>query len=95
MLELEVLIGKLLAVDRLATSAVPSREVTALKHEVGNHTVEVRASIAKALLARAKSTEVRGRLWHNIIEELELDCTERGSVLGNVKEDVRHIASRS
>eukprot|EP00307_Rebecca_sp_RCC1486_P013867 CAMPEP_0119434854 /NCGR_PEP_ID=MMETSP1335-20130426/50874_1 /TAXON_ID=259385 /ORGANISM="Chrysoculter rhomboideus, Strain RCC1486" /LENGTH=339 /DNA_ID=CAMNT_0007460711 /DNA_START=238 /DNA_END=1258 /DNA_ORIENTATION=- len=42
-LELEVLIGELLAVDRLAARAVAFREVATLAHEVGDHTVEGRA----------------------------------------------------
>lgn len=51
-------------------------EVTALKHELGNDTVERRASIAEALLASGKSTEVGGGLGHYIIVELEDDTTQ-------------------
>lgn len=64
-LDLEVLVGKLGAVDRLAARTVAGREVTALKHEARDHTVEVRAGVAKALLTRAKSTEVLRRLRNN------------------------------
>lgn len=38
--QLEVLVGKLLAIDRLASSAIASGEVAALEHEVGNNAVE-------------------------------------------------------
>ena len=68
--ELEVLVGELLAVDGLATSAlledasvlrsarlgcvvcsyVATGEVTTLEHELGDHTVELGAGVAEALL---------------------------------------------
>lgn len=54
---LEVLIGKLVAVDRLATSAISTGKVTTLDHKVLDHTVERRALISKALLAGSKSPE--------------------------------------
>lgn len=40
MLQLEVLIGELLAIDGLATSSVAPCEVAALDHEVLDDTVE-------------------------------------------------------
>jgi hypothetical protein len=89
--ELEVLIGELLAIDGLATGAlrhvsvgprsvhvrtyVAAGEVTALEHEVGDHTVELGASIAKALLSSAESAEVLRGLGYDIVEELEVDAT--------------------
>lgn len=94
-LELEVFIGKLGTVDRLATSTVAGGEVTTLEHKVRDHTVEVRASIAKALLTRAEGTEVGCRLGHHIVKELELDGAEGSAVLGDVEENVRHGACRS
>ena len=53
-LQLEVLVGELLAVDALAAGAVVVREVAALQHEVGNHAVERAALIAVAFLHCAK-----------------------------------------
>lgn len=47
-LDLEVLIGELLSVDGLATSAVVAGEVTTLKHEVGDHAVESGAFVTVA-----------------------------------------------
>jgi hypothetical protein len=61
-LQLEVLVGELVAVDGLATSAVALGEVTALDHEVLDDTVEGRALVTKALLASSKSSEVLGSL---------------------------------
>jgi len=57
-LELEVLILELVAVDGLSSSAVVVGEVTALAHEVGDDPVEGAALVAEALLAGAESTEV-------------------------------------
>jgi hypothetical protein len=57
-LQLEVLVGELVAVDALAASAVALGEVTALDHELLDNTVEVGALVAEALLASSKGTEV-------------------------------------
>lgn len=57
-LELEVLVLELVAVDRLATSAVVVGEVASLAHEVRDDTVESAALVAEALLARAQRAEV-------------------------------------
>jgi hypothetical protein len=53
---------------------VAAGEVTTLKHELGNDTVELGAGIAKALLASAESAEVLSRLGDDIVEELEVDA---------------------
>ena len=66
-LQVEVFIGELLAVDRLATSTVAGSEVTTLEHKVRDHTVEARAFVAEALLASAQSTEVGSGLGHNTV----------------------------
>ena len=62
-LQLEVLIGELVAVDALAASAVALGEVTTLDHELLDNTVEVGALVAIALLASSKGTEVLGGLY--------------------------------
>jgi hypothetical protein len=73
-LQLEVLVGELLTVDGLATSAVATGEVTTLKHELGDDAVEGRALVAEALLAGAKGAEVLGRLGDDIIVQIEVDA---------------------
>jgi hypothetical protein len=70
---LEVLVGELLAVDGLATSAVATGEVTTLKHEVGDDAVEGGAGIAEAVLASAELAEVAGGLGNDVIVEVEDD----------------------
>ena len=66
----EVLVGELLAVDGLATSAIVVCEVTSLQHEVGDHSVEGGPLVTEALLAGAQGAEVFTSLWGNIISKL-------------------------
>jgi hypothetical protein len=62
-LQLEVLVGELVAVDALAASAVTLGEVTTLDHELLDNAVEVGALVAVALLASSKGTEVLSGLY--------------------------------
>lgn len=73
-LDVEVLVGELLAVDGLATGAVTTGEITTLKHELGDDAVESRALVAEALLAGAESAEVLSGLGDDVIVELEVDA---------------------
>jgi hypothetical protein len=61
--------------DRECNSYVATGEVTSLKHELRNDTVEGRASVSEALLASAKSTEVLNGPWDFVFEEVEYDST--------------------
>ena len=54
---------------------VTTGEVTALKHELRDDTVEGRALVAETLLAGAESSEVLSRLGDYIVEEVEVDTT--------------------
>lgn len=72
-LQLEVLVGELLAVDGLAASAIVVGEVTTLEHELGDDTVESGAGVAEALLASAESTEVLSSARDVVTEELHDD----------------------
>mmetsp|Transcript_68676 Transcript_68676/g.204355 ORF Transcript_68676/g.204355 Transcript_68676/m.204355 type:complete len:200 (+) Transcript_68676:146-745(+) len=79
-LEGEVLIRKLVAVDGLAARAVATRKVPSLAHEVLDDavegaTLEVQrlARLARALLAGAETAEVLSRLWHHVGPELHDD----------------------
>lgn len=89
-LELKVLIWKTLAIDGLAASAVTLGEITALEHEVGDHTVERRSLVAKAVLASSEFTEVFASLGDDVIEELENDAPSRLVVDRDIKEYVGH-----
>lgn len=57
----------------MAVTYVAAGEVTTLKHEVGDDTVELGARVAEALLASAESAEVLDGLGDNIVEKLEVD----------------------
>ena len=70
MLQGEVLILELVAVDGLSTSAVVVGEVTTLAHEVGDDAMEGGGLVAEALLAGAESTEVLGGLGDHVSAEL-------------------------
>ena len=52
---------------------VAASEVTTLEHELRNHTVELAALVAEALLAGAESAEVLHGLGH-VVVELEVDA---------------------
>ena len=58
MLQLEVLILKFVAIDRLAPSAVTLCEVTALNHELLDDPVERGPLITITLLTSGKGSEV-------------------------------------
>lgn len=76
-LQLEVLIGELVAVDGLAASAVVVGEVAALAHEVGDDAVENGALVPESLLAGAQGAEVLGGLGHDIGAQLQ-NTNKRG-----------------
>ena len=79
--------SKLLAVDRLAASAVVAGEVATLKHEVGDDTVETRALVAEAVLTSAELAEVASRLGDSVVVELEDDAAGGLVRDGDVKLD--------
>lgn len=61
-LQLEVLVGELVAVDALSASAVALGEVSTLNHELLDHAVEVGALVAVAFLAGGQGAEVLSSL---------------------------------
>ena len=69
-LQTEVLVLELVAVDGLAPGAVAGSEVSSLAHEVGDDAVEGGALVAEALLSGAESTEVLGSLGDHVIPQL-------------------------
>lgn len=72
----EVLIGESSTVDGLSSSTIKVGEVTTLKHEVGNDSVEDRVGIAVALLTSSESSEVLSSLGNDVVVELESDSAE-------------------
>jgi len=73
-LELEIFVIKLCAINRLSTSSIPSCKISSLDHELLDNAVESRALVRKkyarfavAFLAGAESTEVFCGLGDNIV----------------------------
>jgi len=88
-LQLEVLISELAAIDGLATSAIVVGEVSTLAHEVGDDTVENATLVTETLFSCAESTEVFGSFGHNITPQLNNYSASRLAVNGHIKEHAR------
>lgn len=94
MLQLEVFILEFSTIDGFAASAIASREIATLNHELFDDAVEERALVVQrfarftnALLACAEGTEVLSRLGYNVIVEFECNAASRFSADGDVEED--------
>lgn len=57
--------------ERGKNTYVTASEVTTLKHEAGDDSVEARSLVTETLLAGAKGAEVGGSPWGNVVEKLE------------------------
>jgi hypothetical protein len=66
----EVFILKLVAIDGLSTSAIVVREVTTLAHELRDDTVERGSLEAKTTLAGAESAEIFSSARHYVGTQL-------------------------
>lgn len=67
--------SKFLAIDGLATSTVVASEITALEHEVGDHTVKRGIFVAKTVLAGRELPEVSCGIGDDIVVQFEDDST--------------------
>nr|ACN27694.1 unknown [Zea mays] len=100
-LDLEVLIRKLQAVDRFTTPPVPESEVTSLEHEAGDDSVELTslvvegfATLANPFLSCAKSSEVLCRLRNSLPKKphdnpacgLAVDLDVEVDLVGNLRQ---------
>jgi hypothetical protein len=74
-----------IAIDGLATGAIALGEITALKHELGDHTVEGGILVAVTILASRKFPEVSCGYGDDGIIQLKNDSTSRSTIDGNVK----------
>jgi len=89
----EGLVGELLSVDGLATTAIATSEVSALAHEAGDHTVEGGALVVQGLarlagasLSGAQRAEVLGGLGGVVGEQLHGDATGGDATDSHIKE---------
>ena len=87
-LELEVLVRKLLAVDALTAGAVVVGEVAPLQHEPGDDAVEARPLEPEALLFGAQQPEVARGFRHHVVKKLEDDAAGGLSSDGHLEEHV-------
>ena len=60
---------------------------SAVSAHVGDHAVEGRTLVAKALLAGAERAEVLGGLRHDVLAKGHLDAAGRRAANGHVEED--------
>ena len=60
---------------RTENTYVTASEVSSLKHELWDNSVESRACISETLLSGAKSTEVLCSAWSYDIVKVEVDTT--------------------
>jgi len=88
-LELEVFVLELVAIDGLASSSVVVGEVSALAHEVGDHAVEGGSLVAHSLFTSAKSTEILGGPGDHIRSQLHDDAAHRAASSSHVKVNTR------
>lgn len=87
--------SKLLSVDRFTTGTVTLGEVTALKHEVWNYTMEGRTLVSESVLASRELTEVFRGLGNDIVVQLEDDPASRLVVNSDIElRDVLEAAIR-
>jgi len=82
----EVLVLELVSVDGLASSAVPTGEVSSLTHEPRNHSVELGALETESLFASAQGPEVLRGFGNHLILEFHLDPAGRSTSYFHVEE---------
>lgn len=85
MLEREVLVWELGAVDASTARAILAGEVAALDHGIGNDPMKRRAFVAETFFTRAKGTEVFGCFWGHIRPQFHDNTAERSAIGGDVK----------
>lgn len=94
-LQIEVLIVKLVAVDGLSTSAVTLGEVATLSHEAGDDSVELAALVAQRDASRGVTSgtcselgEVVGSQRHSVAIEAENDAASILTIDFQIEEDL-------
>jgi len=90
-LEFEVLVIELIAINGLATSTVALGKVTTLKHEVRDNAMESRARIAIAFFASAELFEVIRGVGNDVLEKMEIDAAGRLAVDIHIEPAVRRF----
>lgn len=90
-LQLEVLIRELPAVNGLPSGSVVVREIATLTHKLRDDAVECGSLVTEAVLTGAQRSEVLGSSWNNFGVELEGYPAERLVIGSNVEENRRVV----
>jgi len=88
MLQLKVLGGELLAVNRFTAGAIAVGEIAALEHKILDDTMETRSLVAEALLASAEGAEVLSGLRGFFAVETHVDSALGLAANGDVEPDL-------
>jgi len=96
MLEREIFICELGSVDGFTTSSISCCEISALAHEVRNHTMKRRSlemqrlsGFSHTLLASAAATKVLASFWNHIGAQLHDNATSGSSANGHIEKYFR------
>jgi len=84
-LQLEVLIPELGAVNGLAAGSVEICKVAALAHKLGDHAMEDGPLIAESLLSSAQRAKVFGGFWYDIASQFHRYATKLLPIGGQIK----------
>lgn len=87
-LDVEVFVGKSLAVDGLTAHTVEVGDVTTLDHELWDDSVENGVLEAKTLFTSTQGSEVFSCLRNNLVEQFKDNSWLLFTVNGNVKKDL-------
>jgi len=85
-LQLEVFISKLVAINRLSSGAVVVGEIASLAHELGDDAMEAGALESEALLTGAESAEILGGLGNDVGPQRHNNAAQRLAVGSNIEE---------
>ena len=85
LLQDEVLISKLVSIDRFSTGTVVVGEISSLAHEVSDDTVETWSGVSESLLTGTESTKVLSSLGHNISPQFHDNTAGSWSTDGDVE----------
>merc|ERR1719343_571079 len=99
MLQLKVFIGKLVAINTLATSSISISEIASLYHKIFNNTMEDRSLVMQrfprfsiALFSSAQCSKVLSSFRRNIRIQLHHNPTEIIIALLHIEEHMRIVA---
>merc|ERR1719427_2245510 len=76
MFQFEVLIGKFLTVDRLASGTVPFSEISTLDHEVFDDSVELAVLVSESFFSGGECGEIIDSFWDSSSEKTDFNSSD-------------------